>query len=118
MRTSREDDVLRNMLDIARRIEKRVAISSRDEFLRDENLQLALAHLIQSIGEAARQLPETTRGQLPAIPWSLIIGMRHRIVHQYIEVDEAIVWETAVHDIPALIRELVRALRDVGDTSS
>jgi uncharacterized protein with HEPN domain len=30
-------------------------------------------------------------------------GMRHKIVHHYIEIDVSVVWDTATNDLPSLI---------------
>ena len=49
-----------------------------------------------------------TRGQIPAIPWQDIIGMRHRLVHAYFDIDLDILWKTAQEDLPPLIAELER----------
>ena len=38
--------------------------------------------------------------------WSAIIGMRQKVVHDYMNVDEDIVWETAIGDMPPLIAAL------------
>jgi uncharacterized protein with HEPN domain len=38
----------------------------------------------------------------PEIPWEKIVGMRHVLVHGYIEIDLNIVWEAAERDIPDL----------------
>lgn len=42
-----------HMLDTARSIRGKVAGKSRSEFDADENLRLALVHLIQTFGESA-----------------------------------------------------------------
>jgi uncharacterized protein with HEPN domain len=45
---------------------------------------------------------------LPAIPWREIIGMRNRIVHDYLGVDEDVVWEVVTGDLPLLVETLER----------
>jgi len=69
---------------------------SKQDYDADENLRLALVHLVQIIGEAARHGSETTRTALPDIPWREITGMRHKIVHDYMDTDEDLVWEDSV----------------------
>lgn len=92
-----------DMLESARRIHDRRAKISRAQFDADENLQLALAYLLQILGEAARRVSAATRQSLPQIAWNQITGMRHRIVHEYSHVDFHVVWQTAGEDIPQLI---------------
>lgn len=45
-----------HMLDMARKAVAKTAGSSRDAYDQDENLRLALTHLVQVIGEAARHV--------------------------------------------------------------
>lgn len=40
------------------------------------------------------------------IPWAGIIGMRHKVVHDYMAVDEDVVWKTSVEEIPRLVAAL------------
>lgn len=89
------------MADLCERIAARSAGLSRDAFDADENLQLALTPLIQTLGEAARKVGAATRDAHPEIPWTEIVGMRHRIVHDYLDVDLDLVWDVAVVEIPA-----------------
>ena len=85
----RKDDLVYvgHMLETARDAVARVQDFDRDAFYRDNNLPLALTHLIQTIGEAARRVSADFHAAHPEIPWSTIVGMRHKIVHDYIHVD-------------------------------
>jgi uncharacterized protein with HEPN domain len=65
----------------------------RETYDADENLRLALIHLVQVIGEAARQVSREFTVTHPEVPWENIIGMRHKVVHDYLGVDEDIVWQ-------------------------
>jgi uncharacterized protein with HEPN domain/predicted nucleotidyltransferase len=95
-----------HMLDMARKASGKVSGLSRDEYDRNEDLRLALAHLIQITGEAARHVsPEFQRAH-PAIPWVNVVGMRHKVVYDYLHVDYDIVWDVATLDLPPLIDEL------------
>jgi uncharacterized protein with HEPN domain len=96
------------MLDIGRLIAAKVAGKTRSEFDTNEDFRLALTHLIQMIGEAARHVSAKFQQSHPAIPWSNIIGMRHRVVHDYLNVDYDLVWEVAILEIRELIVNLER----------
>jgi len=91
------------MLDAARRIAQRIAHVNRDEFDGNEDLRDALAHRIQIIGEAASKISQKYRAKHSEIPWAKIIGMRHRIVHDYMNVDFDILWQTTKQDIGELV---------------
>ena len=97
---------LGHMLDMARKACERASELDRDEYELDEDVQLALTHLVQVIGEAARHVSAECQLDLPEIPWREIIGMRNRIVHDYLGVDEDVVWEVVTGDLPALVDTL------------
>jgi uncharacterized protein with HEPN domain len=100
----RDDEVyVGHMLDLARKVASKTAGVRREDFDRDENLRLALAHLLQTIGEAARRVSREYQNAHPEIPWAGIVGMRHKVVHDYMDVDEDVVWKTAVEEIPRLV---------------
>ena len=102
----RDQVYLGHMLDTARQAVERVRAIERGDFDRDEDLRLALAHRIQIIGEAARRVSAEAQRELSAIPWAEIIGMRHKVIHDYLSVDFDIVWQVVARDLPALIAEL------------
>lgn len=103
---------LGHMLDVSRLAMAKVEGLGRGELDADENLRLALAHLIQMIGEAARRVSPATCASYPQLPWAEIIGMRHKIVHDYLGVDFDIVWEVVTGDLPRLADELKRILSE------
>ena len=92
-----------HMLDMAKKAVSKTKGLSRDAYDADENLRLALIHLIQIIGEAGRQVSRQFSDQHPQIPWADIIGMRHKVVHDYLGVDEDIVWQVVTEDLPSLV---------------
>src|SRR4051812_49278109 len=97
---------LGHMLDVSLQAVEKVAGLTREDFDEDENLRLAVTHLIQIIGEAARRVSAESQQQYPAIPWADIIGMRHKVVHDYLDVDFDVVWAVATDDLPQLVARL------------
>jgi uncharacterized protein with HEPN domain len=100
-----KDDLvyLNHMLDMARKAIGKVATKSRADFDADEDLRMVLAHLVQIIGEAARRVSTETRKHHPEIPWHKVIGMRHRIVHDYMDINQDILWDVVSSDLRELI---------------
>ena len=92
-----------HMLDMAASALDKVRGKTRAEYDADENLRLALAHLVQVVGEAARRVAPEFRGRYPQIPWTQIVGMRHKIVHDYMHVDFKILWGVVTVELPALV---------------
>jgi len=107
----RDDRVrLQHMLDAALEIQQYVEYSTREDLNRDRKLVHALVHLLEIIGEAATQVSEELGGNVPEIPWSVIVGMRNRLIHAYFSINLNVVWSTSTEDIPLLITELKKLL--------
>ena len=59
---------------------------------------------------AAGRVPAEEQARRPDVPWSLIIGLRNRLIHGYDEVDHDVVWQIVTTDLPLLVLELSRSL--------
>jgi len=97
---------LRHMREAAQEAIEFAAGHGRADLDSDRKLVLALMKDIEIIGEAAYQVSQPTRQQLPEIPWDDIIAMRHRLVHAYFDINLDILWRTVQGDIPPLIETL------------
>ena len=108
----KKDDMvyLAHMLSYGRSVVDKVRELSWEDFEEDENLRLAVVHLIQFIGEAARYVSEETQKKHASIPWSDVIGMRHRIVHDYLNIKFRVAWKVAKEDLQPLIEELEKVI--------
>lgn len=62
--------------------------------------------LVENIGEAAKRLSQESRGHYPNIDWRKVMAMRNRLVHDYMEIDVAIVYDVAVNEIPQVLKSL------------
>jgi uncharacterized protein with HEPN domain len=98
------------MLDTANKAIEFVQGITRDDFDNNELLRLSLTHLLQVIGEAARRVSPSFRATYPQIDWKAIVGMRSKVVHDYLNVDEDIVWDTVINELPSLVKELENIL--------
>jgi uncharacterized protein with HEPN domain len=109
---AQEDDAVYvgHMLDMTYRAVKAIKNKPRAKYDRDDILRLGLTHLVQVIGEAARKVSAKFQRAHPEIPWRKIIGMRHRIVHDYMRVDEDILWQVVTQDLPELLPLLEASL--------
>jgi uncharacterized protein with HEPN domain len=45
------------------------------------------------------------------VPWTQLIGLRNRLVHDYGRIDRDILWDTLQVDIPSLIDQLERLVQ-------
>ncbi|MFN0071121.1 MAG: DUF86 domain-containing protein [Chloroflexota bacterium] len=76
---------------------------TREELMLSVQLQDAVIRRFQVIGEAARRISDATQVAHPSVRWRDIVGMRHRLVHDYVDVDLGIVWTAARVQVPALL---------------
>jgi len=108
----RDDTIrLRHMLDAAHEAVEFAQGHTRNDLNSDRKLVLALVKDVEIIGEAAYQISPATRDQLPDIPWDDIIGMRHRLVHAYFDINLDILWKTVQENLPSLIAVLEDILK-------
>jgi len=108
----RRDDHIRlqHMFDGAREALSFVQKRRREDLDSDRLLVLGLVKAIEIIGEAADQVSESTRAEVPTIPWEDIVGMRHRLVHAYFDINLDILWRTVQDDLPPLVSALESVL--------
>ncbi|HEY4759599.1 MAG TPA: HepT-like ribonuclease domain-containing protein [Thermoguttaceae bacterium] len=83
---------------------------TRADVYDDRILNLALARLLEIIGEAASRVPQSTRDNVSQIPWNAIVAMRNRLTHGYDQVDLDIIWDVIQNDLPPLVEELRKIL--------
>lgn len=103
---------IRHMLEAIEECRRFVAGMSFAQFCADTKTMKAVVWNIASIGEAAARVPESVRQAYPLVPWADIRGMRNHIVHGYDRVDPEIVWQVIEDELPALVPELARILRE------
>jgi uncharacterized protein with HEPN domain len=101
---------LRDVRDAIERIDRYV-VGGREEFERNELVQVWVIHHLQIIGEAVRSLSAAFREQHADVPWRQIVGMRHILVHRYFGVDTDAVWSVVERDLPELKRQVESMLR-------
>ncbi|WP_435009347.1 HepT-like ribonuclease domain-containing protein [Tundrisphaera lichenicola] len=113
---SRHDDLtyLKHMRDYAAEAVSFTRDRRRADLDTDRMLMLAVCRLLEMMGESACQLPASFRERETEIPWKQIIGVRHRLVHAYDQVDLDIIWNIAIGDLPPLIAALDRVLSEMG----
>jgi uncharacterized protein with HEPN domain len=49
------------------------------------------------------------------IPWAQIEGMRHRLVHEYYDIDTAISWRVANELLPAFAKDIEQIINEINN---
>lgn len=99
-----------HMRDFAQQAADFAKGKNRRDLDTDQLLSLAILHLIEITGEAAKSVSQELRGRHPEIPWSSIIGARDRLAHGYMKVNFDTVWAIVKQDLALLVRQLEELL--------
>ena len=70
--------------------------------MRSRLVQDGVIRQLEIIGEASKNLSDTTRNNSQEVPWRDMAGMRDVLIHQYFGVDLSAVWDTVKQDMPEL----------------
>ncbi len=107
----RDDNLyLSDILDAAAEIASFIRRTTRQQFLADRKLQLAVLQLLTVIGEATYATSRALRSRHPEIPWADIIAFRHIAIHAYFAINWELVWVAATKDSPMLAVQIQSVL--------
>lgn len=86
-------------------------VSDQQAFVTDGRTFDATLRNLELLGEAARHVPPAVQASTERIAWREIIGMRNRLAHGYLSIDNHVVWQTVQTEVPILLRSLRRLSR-------
>lgn len=109
---ARDEMWIDDMIQAANEALRFVSSRRRLDLDEDRMLTLALAKLIENIGEAAANISPETKSTMPGIPWPTIVQMRNRLVHAYFTINHDILWDTVTISLPELLKELAVNIGD------
>lgn len=112
----RDQSLLLDMLLAARDAREFVARMDEAAFLKSALHQNAVIRCLEVIGEAAGKVSPGFQATHPAIPWREITGMRHRLIHNYAEVDLGLVWSVVGKKLVPLIAALAPLVPPEGES--
>ena len=109
------DKALRNILIDMRKaaleaIEIASATESVEAFVESRAVFRSSERLVSIIGEAAIQKRVELSSLLPDQPWDQIIGMRHRIIHDYRNLRNETLFEVVKDFLPRLAKDIESVL--------
>ncbi len=108
MKKREENDYVR-LIHIREAAEKAIRFvdgKTRDSLDGDDVLVFALVHALTIIGEASNSITESFRAAHPQIPWAVMTGMRHRVVHAYFDLNLDMVGDTVTQNPPSLLKAI------------
>lgn len=75
--------------------------------------QDSIARRLSIIGEIAARLPKSATSEMREVPWKDIVGMRNKIIHDYGEIDVAVLWKTVKTDLSPLKKAVASRLKEL-----
>jgi len=85
---------------------------TKELLLTDEFTQWAVTTPLYNIGEQVYQISSNLKDQYPNIPWSVVSGLRHRLVHEY----EGINWSIISSVVFDEMADFIKQISEVNDS--
>lgn len=113
MREPRKDrERLVHIIAAIERVERYVKGKTFDDLLADDMMCYAVVKNIEMMGEAANMLTADFQATHPDTPWKMVKGMRNYIVHEYFQIDSAVVWDVVANELQPLREQIERYLAE------
>ena len=103
---SRDMAWLLDMLRAARAVVSFVDGRTFEQYEQELLLRSAVERQVEIVGEAARGISSGFKTSHPHIAWRSIMAQRHRLAHEYGEIDDKLIWTVAAVHIPLLIAQI------------
>jgi uncharacterized protein with HEPN domain len=78
---------------------------THSKFIKSDLHKAAVVRELEVIGEAAKMVSEETKQKFSQIPWNQIVGKRNRLIHEYFNVDDSIIWEVVNSQLPTSLNQ-------------
>ncbi|MBR2195104.1 MAG: DUF86 domain-containing protein [Salinivirgaceae bacterium] len=85
---------------------------SFDELVADKRTYYSVIKNVEIVGEAAFMLTSDFKKSHPEIPWKVVQGMRHVLVHDYATIDPKELYNTAVNDMKPLRQQVEQIISE------
>ncbi|MGN0441512.1 MAG: DUF86 domain-containing protein [Acutalibacteraceae bacterium] len=79
---------------------------TKELLLTDEFSQWAVTTPLYNIGEQVYKLSNELKKQNPEIPWSVVSGLRHRLVHDYEGINWSVIVEVVFDEMGEFIASI------------
>ena len=79
---------------------------TKDKLLSDYSLQWLVTTPLYNIGEQVYALSDEYKNAHGDIPWSMVSGLRHRLVHDYDGTNWNIIADVVFDELPMLLKQL------------
>ena len=108
----RDKERLEHILAAIDRVARYTKDKTFDDLLADDMMYYAVVKNIEMMGEAANMLTSEFQESHPETPWQMVKGMRNYIVHEYFQIDNAVVWDVVTNELSTLREQITRYLTE------
>ena len=102
----RDDSRVRHMLDAMERIAELSRDLVREQLRRHEGTTEMILFNLMVLGEAANNISREFASKNPDIDWKGLSGVRHKIMHDYADIDYDTIWDILQNDVPVEYEKL------------
>ena len=96
----RDDSRVRHMLNAVERVVELSKDLKRGQLQMQEDTTELILFNLMILGEAANNVSREFAALNPDIDWKRLAGARHKIVHDYADIDFDTIWDILQNDIP------------------
>ena len=83
---------------------------TKEKLLDDEFSQWAVTTPLYNIGEQVYKISDETKKQNPQIIWSVVSGLRHRLVHDYEGINWSIIVDVIFNEMEEFVNEVKKLI--------
>jgi len=109
---ARDKGRLEDIIEYSTNVTNLIEGYSLEALVADKRTYYSVMKNIEVVGEAAYMLTKAFKNSHPEIPWKVVQGMRHILVHDYANVVTATLYDTAVNDMLPLRQQVERYLAE------
>lgn len=100
---ARDKERLENIKEACQIIVEQLKNETLNELTNNPIKFYGYVKLVEIIGEAVYKMTKDFKAEHPNIPWRMMEGMRHVLVHDYYRISPEKLWGTMNSDIPELL---------------
>ena len=83
---------------------------TKEKLLDDEFSQWAVTTPLYNIGEQVYKISDETKKQNPQIIWSVVSGLRHRLVHDYEGINWSIIVDVIFNEMEEFVNDVKKLI--------
>ncbi len=84
--------------------------TTKNDLIGDETLKRSIVRSLEIIGEATKKIPADIKYKWSDVSWRNMAEMRDKLIHDYMGVNYAIVWDVVKNIIPTLKQQIEKII--------